>query len=182
MSYVDPTDAVPNTIALAADFNILAADIRDLNSRLLGVSFQGVGLKKTANQSIGSTEWQHVTWGSDPIDIGGWWTSGSSIIVPALAIPSGFTKIAIHVEALLNFSANNAGIRNGRVTLNGTEVDGSTHPVTAINGDTTVVTVLALFEAEAGDVIRVQGYQSSGSTINITSSSRANIERRGGSS
>jgi len=180
MSYVDPPTAVSDTIATAADFNILADDIRDLDARADASTYQGVYLRRTTNQSIPNMSWTAISWSSGAPDLGNWWTSGANITVPAGAIPSGFTTIVVRVDVLLNYFANGVGARQARVLVNGSQI--AVHHQSAITGDTTVVIVWGIAEVAVGDVITIEAYQNSGGALSIAPTTVGLVERRGGAS
>lgn len=153
----------------ASDLNILGDDITYLKGVADGVGFSGVQLRRTATQSIPDSTWTAVTWQTESggFDFGSWWSSGTNIVVPAGAIPSGFTTIACQVIGGTNFAANGTGWRGIRVLVNGSATGKSS--VDGVTGDVTAVLVPDYVVVAAGDVITIEVYQNSGSSLTISS-------------
>lgn len=169
-TYTTPPTFVAADPLPAADLNILGDDIEYLKGITDGVTFSGTQLRRTATQSISSGSWTAVTWQTESggFDYGGWWTSGTNIVVPAGAIPAGFTTIACYGIARTYFGSNSTGQRKIRILVNGSPTETSNFP--AISGDQTDVFVPDFFVVAAGDIITVEVYQNSGSSLNIASS------------
>lgn len=163
MAYVTPPTAVSNTTATAVDFNILGADIEYLYGISLGVTFTGCKVTRMASTNISDSTWTPVTFTAESFDYGGWFTSGTDVVVPAGAIPAGFTAIAIMVIARTKFAANGTGSRAFRLSVNGTPFMAPTVP--GIASDATVWGATELTVVEAGDVVTLEMYQTSGGTL-----------------
>lgn len=180
MPTTPPTFIAGDPVA-AAELNQLGDGITELQAVAEGVTFSGCQIKRTANQSIPNTTWTVVTWQTESggFDIGGWWSSGTDIIVPAGAIPSGATSIAIDVNARTSFASNGTGSRFIRTLLNGTQTEKTPSPALG-GGDSTEVTIYDTIVVVAGDVLTVEVYQSSGGALNITgTNTKITVERRG---
>jgi hypothetical protein len=178
MAYVTPPTFVPSDPLAADDLNTLGDDIGYLKAITDGVGFSGVQLRRTSTQSILDTTWTAITWQTESggFDYGSWWSSGTNIVVPAGAIPSGFTTIACQVLTSTNFSSNGTGTRFIRILVNGSETE--KRSVTAISGDVTYIPAQDFIVVAAGDVITVEVYQSSGSTLTISgSNSKVTVTR-----
>lgn len=166
MAYVDPPDATPSGTASSTDYNILTQDVRELKSVTDGVTFSAVSLTRGAHTSIANDTWTPVTWTAEVSDVGGWYSSGTDIVVPAGAIPAGYTTIALLVAPYgSNFdNASSTGARAARVLLNGSQV------LAAWAGGTTDFDPVAnsagyIFDVAAGDVITMEVYQNSGGSL-----------------
>ena len=106
-----------------------------------------------------------MTFTNEVFDAGGWWSSGASATVPAGAIPSGFTNIAVSYTALVRFVSNGTGARKIIVLKNGSEVD--SYSTGALSGDTTTVSVTGYTTCAATDTFKVQVRQNSGGALNM---------------
>lgn len=166
MAYVTPPTFVASDPLAAADLNILGDDITYLKGITDGVSFQAVTVTRSANTSIADSTWTAVSWTAEVIDYGGWYSSGTNIVVPAGAIPAGFTTIAIDlIPYIAQFDNNVTGIRGARILVNGTpSVLNSTQAGFA--SDDTVVNSTGLLVVAAADIITMEVYQSSGGALN----------------
>lgn len=171
MSYTTPPTFVADDPLAAADLNILGDDIAYLKGVADGVGFSGVQLRRTATQSITTATDTLITWQTESggFDVGSWWASGTDIIVPASAIPAGYTTIACRVDASTRYASNGTGSRILRILVNGTATEGRV--TSALSGETTTVDVADFIVVAASDVITVQTYQSSGSTLTIDGAS-----------
>lgn len=132
--------------------------------------FFGVQVRRTATQSIPTGTWTAITWQTETggFDIGSWWSSGTDIVVPAGAIPAGFTTIACSVASSAPFDSNSTGSRNIRVLVNGTPTE--TRAFSALSGANTPIWVDDVVVVASGDVITVEVDQESGTSLNLQSS------------
>lgn len=177
MSWTTPPTFVSGDVLDAADLNILSDDLLYLYDVISGTTFMGVSLLRATSQSISTATYTLLSWSAATLDVGGWWASGTDITVPSAAIPSGFTTIALRIDAVIRFNANGVGSRQLVILQNGTGV--AIQTASALTGDTTTVSVFAVISAAVGDVIQIQGYQSSGSTLG-TADMQAAVTRLGG--
>jgi hypothetical protein len=171
MTYTAPPTFVAGDPLAAADLNVLSEDIEYLAGVAEGVTFSGCQLRRTSTQSIPNTTWTKVTWQTESggFDVGSWWSSGTDIVVPAGAIPPGYTTIAVDVKASTNFASDSTGTRFMRVLVNGSETEKASRTGLG-GGDVTDIDVSDVVIVEAADVITIEVYQSSGSSLNISSS------------
>jgi hypothetical protein len=164
MAYVDPPNFVSATTATAADANILSEDIRFLKGITDGVGFSGAQVSRTSAQSIADATDTDITFQAEAWDYGGWWTSGTDVIVPAGAVPAGYTSIATMFVARLRFVTEAAGGRIIKVNVNGSTVGMASVP--GLSGDQTDVSVTCFAVVEAADVITLVARQNSGGALN----------------
>ena len=99
-------------------------------------------------------------------DYGGWWASGTNIVVPAGAIPSGYTTIMVMVTATATFASNGTGYRMLRSLKNGSQF--GRDRISAISGDQTDLGFTEFVTAIAGDIITFEAYQNSGAGLNAS--------------
>jgi hypothetical protein len=180
MAYTAPPNFVAGDPLTEADLDILSDDISYLYGISQGVTFSGCQLRRTGTQSITTNTWTPVTWQTESggFDIGGWWSSGTNIVVPSGAVPAGYSTIAVDVQSSTNFAANTVGQRYIRVLVNGSETEKSSF-VALGGGDNTDVRVVDAVVVAAGDIITVEVYQASGSTLTISASNtKVTVERR----
>jgi len=153
---------------VSSDWNTYVRDnLNYLKGIAAGVTFSGVNLTRTANQSTSDSTSTKVDWSAENYDYGGWWSSGTDIIVPAGAIPTGFTTIAVLVMARIKWASNGTGLRYVYLMLNGAEFGSIS--TSALTGDTTSLSVPDVAIAAAGGVITVEAKQTSGGVLNIAS-------------
>ena len=164
MAYTTPPTFVSGDPLTAADLNILSDDIADLHGVAEGVTFYGVKLVKTS-QSISDSAYTNINWASETYDYGSWWSTGVYATVPAGAIPAGFTTIACHVVVNARWAANGTGNRRISLQVNGSEVAYSS--LSGITGDTLGMVINDYVLVVAGDQIKIQVYQSSGSSLTL---------------
>jgi hypothetical protein len=168
MSYTTPPTFVSGDILTAAELNVLGDDIVYLYGVAQGVTFSGTKVRRAANQSISDSTDTSVSFDTETFDYGGWYTSGTKVIVPSGAIPSGYTTIAVRVDAAAKFASNGTGKRRIQVFKNGSLVAGSSWTIGALSGDVTDVQLPATFTVVAADEITLIVYQTSGGALNIS--------------
>jgi hypothetical protein len=149
----------------ASDLNTYLRDNVDyVKAAVDGVAFTGCKLSRSTSQSINDTTNTLISYNTETFDYGGWFGgSGTTVTVPAGAIPSGYTTIALMVVAHTRWTSNSTGWRRLQVLKNGSQEDGTS--VSAVNGDTTDETVTSFLTAVAGDTITCQVYQTSGGAL-----------------
>lgn len=144
----------------------LTNNIEFLYGAVQGLTFSAVQVRRAASQSIPDTSATNVSFDTENLDYGGWWSSGTNIVTPAGAIPSGYTTVAVLVIASLKYAANGTGWRRIRVLKNGTSFASWT--LSGITGETTDVLVTDVTTTAAADIFRLEAYQTSGGSLNIT--------------
>lgn len=160
-----PTFGSGNTLT-AAQLNILGDDLLYLKGITDGVTFSGVQLNHSSSvQVIADTTATLVSFQNESFDYGSWWSSGTDITVPAGAIPAGYTSIILMVVCRARWETNGTGNRRIRPLLNGSLFGSTTQG--GISGDPTEQAVTEFIEAEAGDVITLEVYQSSGGALDL---------------
>jgi hypothetical protein len=175
MPYTTPPTFVGG-VALAADeLNVLGEDIEDLNGRLEGLTFSGVQVSRSTNQSIPTSSDTLLSWTTENLDYGAWWSSGTTVTVPAGAIPAGFTTIAVDVTAQVRFGANGTGKRRVTLLKNGSSF--GSWKISALDDDNTDLIVPDTVVVAAGDELTVQVWQNSGGGLNVTAA-KFTVERR----
>lgn len=167
MAYVPQrTWATGNTVS-ASDLNTYLRDNSDdLDARIGGVVFSGCTLTRVAATSIPDATWTAISWSGERKDVGGWYTSGTNIVVPAGAIPAGYTEVAIRMEARTIFASNGTGSRRIRLLKNGTPFRSPT--VGAITGDPTESIAGGTEFVAAADILTVEVYQNSTAALNVS--------------
>jgi hypothetical protein len=164
VAYVEPPTFTAASTATAADANILSEDIRYLKGVADGVAFSGARVGRTTNQSISTATATNISWTVETFDFGGWYSSGTNVVVPAGAIPSGYTTIAVLVITRARFASNSTGYRRLAIKLNGTAYNSTS--VDANSGAETEVNVTDFVTAAAADIITIEAYQTSGGALN----------------
>jgi hypothetical protein len=98
-------------------------------------------------------------------DFGGWFPgSGTTITVPAAALPTGVTTITVDVVCSVVWDSNATGMRRARFKKNGSTAGGSS--VRAVSGQTTDQTASILIPSlTTGDTLTLELYQDSGGNL-----------------
>lgn len=162
-----PQKTWTSEVLTASDLNTyLRDDMEYLKAIADGVAFSGVQLTRNAATSIADSSSTPITWTAEAFDYGGWWSSGTDVIVPAGAIPSGFSTIAMLFIIRTTFASNGTGGRRINVFVNGSSIGGQYGP--ALSGDTTIMSYQDFSVVSAGDVITMEVYQSSSGNLNVT--------------
>ena len=144
----------------------LTNNIEYLKAATDGLAFSGVEASRLSNQSISNATATNVSFTSEGFDYGGYFGgSGTAITVPAAAIPSGYTTIALDVNARARFASNATGYRRLKVYVNGSAT--SSISVDANAGAETEVTVSDVVIAASGAVITLEAYQTSTGALNL---------------
>ena len=160
------TWATGDTVS-ASDLNTYLRDNVDyLKGKVDGISYSGCSLTRVAATSIADSTYTAITWTTERQDVGAWFTSGTTITVPAGAIPSGSTTIAIKVEMRTIFASNATGRRRVRLLKNGSAFRSPS--VSAVNGDETEMVATGVEFVVAGDTITVEVYQNSTGSLNVS--------------
>lgn len=167
MAYVTPPTFAATDVLAAADLNVLGDDIVYLKAISDGLTFSGVRVTRTAATSIADATWTPVSWTAEVHDVGGWYSSGTDIIVPTSEIPAGFSMISLHGIARATFVASAAGYRGLRVLVNGSAVITGTESGFATDSAHIIGTDY-LFVQDA-DVITMELYQNSGGALDASS-------------
>ena len=165
MAYVTPGTVAAGDVATAAAWNVLVGN---------DVSFRdGTGVvppiaivRRAAAQSITTTSLTKVSFDTEDVDTNGMFTATSTDITIQT---SGVYLLAATVQV-----ANNAtGIRDGGFQKNGTIINTGAGVLAAnmqaVNGGDSVLTMSGIANLVATDIITLYIYQTSGSSLNITS-------------
>jgi len=117
-----------------------------------------------AGQSVNNNtdtlcSWNTFAWNNDNM-----WSSGSPQLVTIQTAGTYF--IALQDDWI----SNATGIRAGKIFLNGTSNANSIaiYQINATNGFDTVMSAAAVFQANAGDVLRHGIFQTSGAALNVS--------------
>lgn len=171
-----PPTFVDATELPASDLNLLRDAILELQAQADGATYMAVQVTKTS-QTISDSTATEVSWATQVFDIGGAWSSGTDIVVPASWIPAGSTSIALRVIPRAKFAANATGQRTVRALLNGVEFGSKTKRAESA-GVTDLDFVEVAPTCEAADIITVEVEQSSGGNLSLTFS-QVTVERAG---
>lgn len=163
MAYTTPPTFVSGDPLAAADLNILGDDIVYLKGITDGVSFSGTRVTRAASTSISNSTDSAITFSAEAYDYGSWWSSGTNVVVPAGAIPSGFTTIAVQVIGQTVWTANGTGRRYVYVALNGTNIAGVSF--TGDSGEDMFEAVTGFAICSAGDILTLHVKQTSGGAL-----------------
>lgn len=170
MSYTDPPDFNAGDVLPADDLQTLTDDIRDLDSRAQGFAVSGCQVSRTTNVNIADSTDTYISFTTENLDIGGWFPgTGTTITVPASAIPSGYTTVLLWLTATAKFDDNATGRRLAEIHVNGSSIGGQMGPGLD-GGDNTIIYVAGeLAEVASGDTIKLNVKQTSGGTLAVLS-------------
>ena len=167
MSYTAPPTFVADDVLAADELNVLSDDIAALYSVQQGLTFSAAQLRRAANQSIPDSTQTAISFDTETLDVGGWYSSGTNVVVPAGAIPAGATSIGLDVRGIITYASNTTGHRQIRLQLNGSDIDAISGSGLD-GGDSTVIALSAVTTAVAGDILTLVAYQNSGGALNVT--------------
>jgi hypothetical protein len=128
-----------------------------------GVVFSGVQVSRSTDQSISDSTETAVSFTTENLDFGGWWSSGTTVTVPAGAIPSGYTTVAVLIFCAARFATNATGRRGITALKNASSV--GTWSITALPSDQTDLQLTAVTTVASGDTLTMDVYQSSGGAL-----------------
>lgn len=159
------TKATGDTVA-ASDWNTYLRDnMSDHEARLLAQALSGCRLTRATDQSTTDNVNTDVTWTAETYDQGGWFTpSGTTITVPAGALPSGYTTIIVVVAVQIYWASNATGSRNVQVYKNGSEF-ASQKASPGVTGTFAQVFTAPAIHAVPTDTFKAVATQSSGGTL-----------------
>lgn len=168
MAWTDPPTFVAGQPLPAADLNAYLRDNENyLKAAVDAITGSGVQVAREAEQNLADDTPENVNFDAERWDIGGWFPgSGTSITVPAGAIPPGFTSILVILAARVSFESDSNGRRRATFLKNGAKVGGNTYG--AINGAQTEFTLVEFTTVEAGDVLQLEVNQTSGGGLHVT--------------
>jgi hypothetical protein len=176
MSWTTPPTFVSGDPLAASDLNILGDDLTYLKAIGDGLTLSGCRVRRAASQSIADSTFVAASFDTETLDLGGWYTSGTDVVVPAGAIPAGFTTIGLLIFGACKFVTNSSGRRWLRVLQNGAVIEGWN--ITANNADTSDLTLSTFTTAVATDVITLEVKQTSGGSLSM-SEARLTVLRYG---
>jgi hypothetical protein len=168
VAYTTPPTFSAGAALAAADLNILGADITYLKGIADGVGFSGTRVTRAANTSIADSTDSLITFTAEAYDYGGWYSSGTNVVVPAGAIPGGYTTIAVMVIAQTTWHANGTGRRYVYAQQNGSNIAGVSF--TGDSGEDMFEAVTGFAICAAGDTLSLDVKQTSGGALNCYNS------------
>lgn len=167
MAWSDPATFIAGDILTAAQLNQY---VRDNTNYLKGIAdgatWSAVHVTRAAAQSVATATNTEMSFDTEALDAGGWWTSGTDITVPAGAFPSGITSIAVHVIMAAAFEADATGFRRLRLLVDGGLEEQRTQ--NAVTGEQTTVVHPTYLVVSAGEVITMEVHQTSGGNLDVT--------------
>lgn len=162
-----PEKTWSSEVISASDLNTYLRDNVDyVYGKVSGLAYSGCSLTRVAATAISDSTYTAITWTTERQDVGGWFTSGTTITVPSGAIPSGSTTIAVKVEMRTIFASNSTGRRRVRLLKNGSAFRSPSVP--AVNGDETEMVATGVEFVVAGDTLTVEVYQNSTGSLNVS--------------
>ena len=177
MAYTTPPTFNASDPLAAAELNVLSDDITYIYSGQQGTTFSGVQVRRAASQSIPNETDREINFDTENWDVGGWYSSGTDVVVPAGAIPDGGTSIGVLVVTNIKYAADTTGRRKITLLKNGTAF-GSWNIGAAGGGDPTDIAFTEVTTVIAADVLTMEAWQSSGGSLNV-SEARMTIVRLG---
>lgn len=166
MAWTTPKAWTSETLT-SSDMNTYISDnLSYLKGITDGVGFSGVEALRGSNQSLTNATDTAVSFTSEGFDYGGWFGgSGTAVTVPAGAIPSGYSTVAVGIYVRGRFASNGTGYRRLTLVINGT--DEAAMSVDANTGAETEVAFTDFALVSSGDILTLEAYQSSGGSLNL---------------
>lgn len=165
MSWTTPPTWSADTIVASSDLQLVSDDLTYLKAQTDALGASAVKLNRTSAQSIPDNTWTAVTWNNQIGDLGGYWSSGTDIVVPS-DFPAGVSTYFYDVPVVAVFATNATGSRGVRTLLNGTVVE--QYSIGAPSADPAVLSFpTSIFEVAEADVITVEVLQNSGGALNL---------------
>lgn len=168
MAYTTPPTFIADTELAADDLNILGDDIEYLKAITDGVLASGCQVRRTSAQSIATGSDENINFDTENFDIGGWYTAGTKVIVPAGAIPDGFSTIVVIVVAAVKWETDGSGKRKLTILKNGSGI--GNWKVQALDDDNTSIYLTEFTSVTSGDEIQLNVWQNSGGGLDVTES------------
>lgn len=131
-----------------------------------GTTFSAVQVRRAASQAITTATETAISFDTENLDFGGWWSSGTTVTVPAGAIPSGYTTIGILLLGSVKWASNGTGSRRIILQKNGSEINRLS--LSGISGEVTINQIMELTTVAAGDTLLLVCEQTSGGNLNVT--------------
>lgn len=166
MAYVAPPNFVSGAVLTEANLDILSDDIAYLYGIANAQAFSGCQVTRAASTNIADATTTPITWTAETFDLGSWWASGTNIVVPAAAIPAGYTTVMVMVSARDRWAASGTGARTLSVAKNGSAFGAVT--TSGIAGETLDQSVIEFTSAVVGDIFTVTVAQSSGGVLAVS--------------
>lgn len=166
MAWSDPPTFTAATLTASQMNQYVRDNTNHLKGIADGLTFSAVRVSRSAATSITNAAWNEITFTAEAFDYGSWWSSGTDIVVPAGAIPAGYTTVAIQAHIRTVFAANATGSRHIRLLLNGTsEIAGSQ---ASFATESARIFVSDLVVVAAADILTLELYQDSGGALDAT--------------
>ena len=132
---------------------------------------EGGRVYNDAAETIGTGSWTALTFNSERYDIG-----------DVHSIVSNTSRLTVATDGiydilgLFHFAGDVAGIRAGRILLNGTTIIGETNELNPVAGSSCKMKVPAQYELSATDYVELEVYQTSGDDLNVNAVSNSSPE------
>jgi len=136
-------------------------------------AFVGVGLNKTASQSLTNNTLTAITFTSELFDTDAFHDNSTN--TSRITIPAGKGGYYA-VSAIINYrSSGSATLRQLRVTKNGTVelINNNENP--GSNNDNYTVTVSGIINCAVGDYLEMFGYQNTGGALNVDGTTQTGV-------
>lgn len=160
-----PPTFVDATELPASDLNLLRDAILELQLTAESLTASAVKLNRTSAQSIPDDTWTAVTWNNELGDLGGYWSSGTDIVMPS-DFAAGVTAHLVRGSVVAVFASNGTGARGIRTVLDGGVVESYTFDAST-SGATTCVLPFSHFGVEEAGVMTFEVYQNSSGALNL---------------
>lgn len=162
MAWTTPPAFVASTIVTAAEMNIISGDLTYLKGQTDGLVASAVKLNRTSSQSIPDNTWTAITWNNQIGDLGGWWSSGTNIVMPS-DYPAGVTSFFVDIAIAVAFAANASGTRGIRTLQNGSVVE--QYSIGAPPDVALIAVPTSMFTVNQADIITMEVFQNSGGAL-----------------
>ena len=127
-------------------------------------TFVGVGLRKSADQSISNATFVAITWNTEEYDTDAFHSTSTNN--ERITIPTGKGGYYL-IAGAIRFTANGTGNRGVELTVNGTAINYAFFQPSATSANSPVFPMSYIVKLNAGDYIELFVYQNSGISINV---------------
>lgn len=166
-----PSKATGDTVSAGDWGTYLKDNLADHEARITANSYSGCRLTRDTDQNISDTTLTPVVWTHEIVDQGGWYPgSGSTVTVPAAALPPGYTTVIVSMSVQIWWDSDADGTRSVAFYKNGVEF-ARQKMVAGYTGIFGQVVAPPDIDAEPTDTFQVQVIHSAGGTLALVGSS-----------
>lgn len=168
MAWTTPKTWASLTELTASEMNTHVRDnMLYLKALADAIPFSGAQALRVTDQNVANNSAEYITLTSQNYDVGGWFApSSTKIIVPAAAIPTGYTSIYVMAVGTLEFTTN-SGAGGRMISLHRNQTRFGYQRVSGIDDGQQALTLTDFSVAEEGDEFQIEAFHTLGSTLAV---------------